>query len=78
MTECAPCYPEQVSRVVLVNTPWLFHRSWSLVKGWMAIRTQAKMCILGDSSQWAGSGMEEWLGKEGTQALADLIDRKQY
>ena len=40
MTEVAPSYPEQCSRVVLVRTPWIFHSTWSLVRDWMPKRTQ--------------------------------------
>jgi hypothetical protein len=34
-----PCYPEQCSKVVLVNTPWAFYTGWSVAKSWLPART---------------------------------------
>lgn len=40
-------YPESVSKIIVVNAPWLFRGIWSTVKGFLHPITQSKVIILG-------------------------------
>lgn len=40
-------YPERMSKIFLVNAPYLFWKAWSIIKAWLDPRTAAKVHILG-------------------------------
>jgi len=41
------CYPEMLGKMLVINAPWLVLQTWNIVKGWLDIRTQEKITILG-------------------------------
>jgi hypothetical protein len=41
------CYPEMLGKMFVINAPWLVIQTWGIIKGWLDIRTQEKISILG-------------------------------
>jgi hypothetical protein len=46
------CFPETLSRMVIVNAPRFFSLSWKLIKGWIDQRTANKIEIISSKSAW--------------------------
>ena len=38
-------YPEQLYRVYITNSPWVFSGVWSIIKGWIHERTRDKIVM---------------------------------
>ena len=61
LTTLGPCYPEQCSRVVLVNVPWAFHAGWRVARMWLPARTTGKISILRGPASWPADELEAWV-----------------
>jgi hypothetical protein len=44
------CYPELLGKMFIINCPWVATSVWMIVKGWLSLRTQSKIEILGSGS----------------------------
>jgi hypothetical protein len=44
-------YPEMLGKMLVINAPWLAVQTWSIVRGWLDPRTQAKIEIVGPGSE---------------------------
>jgi len=46
------CFPETLSRMVIINAPRVFSVTWSLIKGWLDPRTISKVDLISSRSSW--------------------------
>jgi len=46
------CFPETLSRMVIVNAPRVFSATWNLIKGWLDPRTISKVDLISNRSAW--------------------------
>ena len=54
-------YPEQMGRMMVVNTPWVFNAVWSMCKGWIDEKTRNNIEILGSNGP---AKLLEWVDKD--------------
>ena len=40
------CFPETMSKMLIVNAPTFFSASWRIIKGWLDARTSAKIEVI--------------------------------
>ena len=40
-------YPEQLSKAIIINAPWIFSIAWAFTKPFLAVRTLGKIIVLG-------------------------------
>jgi len=74
------CYPEMLGKMFVINAPWLAIQTWGLVKGWLDIRTQEKISIMGSGPDMIAKLLEhippESLPKEYGGTAPDLYHKK--
>lgn len=58
------CFPETMSKMIIMNAPMFFSASWRLIKGWLDPRTQSKIEVFSNK-------------KEAHKRLLQLIDEDQ-
>lgn len=46
------CFPETLSRMVIVNAPRVFSATWNMIKGWLDPRTISKIDLISNRSAW--------------------------
>lgn len=46
------CFPETMSKMVIVNAPVFFAASWRLIKGWLDPRTTSKIDVISSRTSW--------------------------
>jgi hypothetical protein len=46
------CFPETMSRMVIINAPTFFSATWRIIKGWIDPRTAAKVDVISSRSSW--------------------------
>jgi len=46
------CFPETLSRMVIINAPRIFSVTWKLIKGWLDPRTISKVDLISSRSSW--------------------------
>jgi len=46
------CFPETLSRMVIINAPTIFSVTWKLIKGWLDPRTLSKVDLISGRSTW--------------------------
>jgi CRAL/TRIO domain len=44
------CFPETMSKMLIINAPTFFTASWRLIKGWLDPRTSAKIEVISSRS----------------------------
>lgn len=42
-------YPEQLGQLMIVNAPWAFTATWTVIKGFIDEKTRAKVMLYGSS-----------------------------
>jgi len=51
----ALCFPEQLYKMYIVNSPRFFSATWSLIKGWLDPRTANKVEVISSRKSWEQS-----------------------
>jgi len=46
------CFPETMSKTVIINAPRFFSASWKLIKGWLDARTASKVAVISSRDKW--------------------------
>merc|ERR1711862_541912 len=46
------CFPETLTRMVIVNAPRVFSATWNMIKGWLDPRTISKIDLISNRSAW--------------------------
>lgn len=46
------CFPETMSKMIIVNAPRFFAMTWRLIKGWLDARTASKIEVITSRSAW--------------------------
>eukprot|EP00543_Licmophora_paradoxa_P008838 CAMPEP_0202458932 /NCGR_PEP_ID=MMETSP1360-20130828/28685_1 /ASSEMBLY_ACC=CAM_ASM_000848 /TAXON_ID=515479 /ORGANISM="Licmophora paradoxa, Strain CCMP2313" /LENGTH=421 /DNA_ID=CAMNT_0049079693 /DNA_START=44 /DNA_END=1309 /DNA_ORIENTATION=- len=46
------CFPETMSKMVIVNAPMFFSATWGIIKGWLDPRTANKVSVLSSRTSW--------------------------
>jgi len=46
------CFPETMSKMIMINSPVFFSASWRLIKGWLDPRTTSKIEVYSGRSYW--------------------------
>lgn len=46
------CFPETMSKMVIVNAPMFFSATWGIIKGWLDPRTANKISVISSRSSW--------------------------
>lgn len=46
------CFPETMSKMIIVNAPVFFAASWRLIKGWLDPRTSSKIDVISGRTHW--------------------------
>lgn len=46
------CFPETLSKMVIINAPRFFSMSWKIIKGWIDARTANKIEIISSRKAW--------------------------
>eukprot|EP00798_Chlamydomonas_sp_ICE-L_P023844 gene23844-9398_t len=70
-------YPEMLGHICVINAPYVFRMVWSFVKGYIDIRTQQKVEILGPDYKagllkWVDAeNLPDWLGGTSQGTLQD-------
>jgi hypothetical protein len=52
------CFPETMSKMLIVNAPTFFAATWRLIKGWLDPRTASKIEVISSTSKMTSRLLE--------------------
>ena len=46
------CFPETMNKMFIINGPFFFSATWSIIKGWLDPRTSSKIEVISSRKAW--------------------------